>query len=180
MQREFIKKTAKDLFKANEQNVAEETTLNMLEDIATFFNNDGEDEEHTTSQQCVGIKEIFRGFIVKDWEGSNFNSERFRELNKVLVVNAVLFYKECWTLRNECNNNEEQQRNRVTKWYEEVKHNVEVNEPLAVQTFVRRNKIKVQRSSIESIKQWMCNVKEISKKVQRTPQGDIRRFIANA
>ena len=152
----------------------------MLEDIAIFFNNEGEEEEYTTSQQCIGIKEIFRGFIVKDWEGSNFNSERFRELNKVLVVNAVLFYKECWTSRNECNFNEEQQRNRVMKWYEEVKRNVEENEPLAVKTFVRRNAINVQRCSVDTIKQWIYNVKEISKKVQKTPQGDIRRYIANA
>ena len=117
---------------------------------------------------------------MKDWEGSNFNSERFRELNKVLVVNAVLFYKEYWTSGNEFNYNKEQQRNRVMKWYEEVKSDVEENEPLAVQTFARRNAINVQRCSVETIKQWIHNIKEISKKVQRMPRGCIRRFIANA
>ena len=88
-----------------------------------------------------------------------------------------MFYKECWKSRNECNNNVEQQKNRVIKWYEEVKQNIEENEPIAVKTFARRNAINVQRCNVDTIKQWIYNVKEIIKKVQRTPQGDIRRFI---
>ena len=106
MQREFIKKTAQDLFTVNVQRIQEETILNMLEDIVNFFDN-GDEEEYETSQQYIGMKEIFRGFVVKDWEGSNFNCEKFRELNKVLIVNAVLFYKECWAHRNEYYFNEE-------------------------------------------------------------------------
>lgn len=48
-----------------------------------------------TSQQHVGIREIVRGFAEKDWEGANFNCEKYKELNKVLIVNAVLFCKGC-------------------------------------------------------------------------------------
>ena len=59
MQREFIKKTAQDLFRVNEQRIQVETILNILEDIANFFDNRDE-EEYETSQQYIGMKEIFR------------------------------------------------------------------------------------------------------------------------
>ena len=65
MQHKFIKKTAQDLFRVNKQRIQEETILNMLEDIANFFDN-GDEEEYETSQQYISIKEIFRGFVVKD------------------------------------------------------------------------------------------------------------------
>ena len=100
-------------------------------------------------------------------------------MNKVLVVNAVLFYKECWTCRNEWYYNEGKQRSRVIKWYEEVKRKVEENEPPQVKMFVRRNKINVQSCSIETIKKWIYNVTDLSKKVERLPKGNIRRFIEN-
>ena len=124
-----------------------------------------------------GITAMRQACEIAHFYGSDFNSERFRELNKTLVLNAVMFYKECWKSRNECNNNVEQQKNRVIKWYEEVKQNIEENEPIAVKTFARRNAINVQRCNVDTIKQWIYNVKEIIKKVQRTLQGDIRRFI---
>ena len=49
LQRQFIKKTAEDLFRANKQNIAEETILNMLEDIAMFNNRGEEEDEYKTS-----------------------------------------------------------------------------------------------------------------------------------
>ena len=166
-----------ELFRVNEKRIDEEITLNMLEDIAMFFDNGNEDEGCVTSQQHVGIREIFRGFAVKDWEGVNFYCEKFKELNKVLIVNAVLFCKECWDHRNECYNNAEKQRNRIVKWYEEVKENAEENETSQVKLFVRRSKINVEQCNADTIKTWICNVKKLIKKVEKSPIGDIRRHM---
>ena len=90
LQREFVKKTAEDLFRLNAQNIEEETILNMLEDIVIFFE-DGEEDKHEASQQYAGIREIFYGFIVKDWEGANFNCDRCKELNIIIVASAFRF-----------------------------------------------------------------------------------------
>ena len=67
----------------------------------------------------------------------------------------------------------------MIKWYEEVKRKVEENEPPQVKMFARRNKINVQSYSIETIKKWIYNVTDLSKKVERLPKGDIRRFMEN-
>ena len=109
LQHEFRKKIAQDLFCINGHRVHEEIILNILEDILIFFDS-GEEEEFETSQQYIGIREIFIGFIVKNWEGASFNCEKFRDLNKVLIVNAVLFYKQCWTYRNEYYFNKEKRK----------------------------------------------------------------------
>ena len=37
------------------------------------------------------MSELFRGFVVKDWEGADFNYTRYRKLNKILVPKAILF-----------------------------------------------------------------------------------------
>jgi len=85
MQRQFIKNLVKELLKVNKRKVDEEIVLDMIEDIIVYFDN-GDEEEYTTSQQYIGIRELFRGYIVKDWVGSNFNCDTYNELNKIVVV----------------------------------------------------------------------------------------------
>ena len=60
-----------------------------------------------------------------------------------------------------------------------MKRKVEENEPPQVKIFARRNKINVQSFSIETIKKWIYNVTDLSKKVERLPKGNIRRFMEN-
>ena len=72
----------------------EEIIMDMTKDITVCFDN-GDEDEHTTSQQCIGIQELFRGCVVKDWVGANFNCKAHSELNVILVMHAVKFYIEC-------------------------------------------------------------------------------------
>ena len=48
LQREFIKKTAYDLFRVNEHRVHEKIILNMFEGISIFFDSEEEDEFETS------------------------------------------------------------------------------------------------------------------------------------
>ena len=175
MQREFIKNLTIDLVKENKARIDEEKILNLIEDIVVYFE-DGDEDEYESSQQHVGMKNLFRGFIVKDWEGANFNCVKYSQLNKIVIVNAVKFCNQCWKHRNEEFHNEEKQRVRMINWYNNLKRKVEQDEPPQVKLFVRRNHIDVQRSSTETIKTWIYNVKEIMKKVEKLPKGDIRRY----
>ena len=94
MQRDFIPNVTKELLQANKEQVDNETILDMIEDIVVHFENSNE-EEHASTQQCIGMRELLRGCIVKDLRESNFNCDRHRELNKIMVVKAVIFYNEC-------------------------------------------------------------------------------------
>ena len=50
------------------------------------------------------------------------------------------------------------------------------NEPIKVRMFIQRTDRNVNNNNMIEMKQWIYNVKEMSKKVEKLPQGDIRRF----
>ena len=120
MQREFIKNLTIDLFKENKGRIEDDVILNMIKDIVVYFD-DGDDEEYESSQQYVGMRKLFRGFIVKDWIAADFNCEQYSELNKIVIVNAVKFYNQCWKHRNREFHNERKQRTRIVNWYKNLK-----------------------------------------------------------
>ena len=147
----------------------------MIKDIAVCLNNE-EDVECATSQQHIGIQELLRGCVAKDWVGANFNSNVHRELNTILVMHAVKFCIECWEHRNEEFHNETKQRSRIINWHAELKEEVELNDPHQVKLFVKRTALDLNRCNTDTIRIWMHNVKELQKKVKNLPKGDIRRF----
>ena len=67
------------------------------------------------------------------------------------------------------------QNKRAKEGYKQVKKHIEENELMQVQTFTHRNKIDIERTKYEDIMQWMHNVKNLIKKVERLPTNDIRR-----
>ena len=101
-----------ELFHANKGRIEDEVILNLIEDIVVYFDN-GEEDEYVSSQQYVGMRELFRGFIVKDWVEADFNCKQYSELNKIVIANAVKFYNQCWKHRNEEFHNERKQRVRM-------------------------------------------------------------------
>ena len=78
----------------------------MLEDIMVYLEN-GDPEEYKTTQYFVEMNAIFRGFIVKNWKGANFQCEKYRTVNKIVVNHSVQFYRKCWMHRNESYHNPE-------------------------------------------------------------------------
>ena len=111
MQQEFIKETASKLIKNKHTTADVEVILEIIEGIVKYFKS--ADEEHDATQQCIGCKELFRGFAVKDWKGSNFNCTKCASIEKILVKKAVLFYNQCWKNRNKEYHNAEKQKDRL-------------------------------------------------------------------
>ena len=70
------------------------------------------------------------------------------------------------------------QRRRVIEWKEKLENQVEEKEPLAVKMYARRNKIDVERSSVEGIKRWIYGIKDMIKKVEKIHVEDIRRYFS--
>ena len=50
------------------------------------------------------------------------------------------------------------------------------NEPIKVRMFAQRISRNIENANVIEMKQWIYNVQEMSRKVERLPQGDIRRF----
>ena len=97
-QREFIIQLTKQLTKKDNGKIEVKDIFDALEDIVAFFNGEEEEdnkEEFETSQRCIGMKSMFRGYAVRDWKQANFHCTKCTELNKVIMRNAVLFYYEC-------------------------------------------------------------------------------------
>ena len=151
--------------------------LDMIEDIMVFLE-EGDEDEYETSQQYIGMKDLFKGFVVKDWKGSNFNCSKYEVLNKILVNHAVQYYRKCWLDRNEWYHDTDKQKERVTKWKRNLERHVEEKEPQAVKAFVRKHKMNEEGKSVDAIKRWIYTVKEMIKKVEKVPANDIRRYFS--
>ena len=52
------------------------------------------------------------------------------------------------------------------------------NEPIKVRMFTQRTNRNISNSNLSEIKQWIYNMKEMSKRVEKFLQGDIRHFFS--
>ena len=68
----------------------------MLKDVNKYFNND---DNYHTNQQLIGYKDLFRGFIAKDWVIDNYNSANLYLHNDDFIENYVKHCYECWKRR---------------------------------------------------------------------------------
>lgn len=68
----------------------------MIEDVKRYFEQDG---QLYTNQSKLGMKNLFRGMIVKQWVDTNQSDIDYLEYNKVFVKSCVTFYHECWKSR---------------------------------------------------------------------------------
>ena len=48
----------------------------------------------------IGVREVFKGVVVKNWEVLPFESIEFTNHNKLLIKKAVEFYSEYWKDRS--------------------------------------------------------------------------------
>ena len=65
-----------------------EEIMSFVEDILRYLENE-EDEEYEMNQQYVGMQELFRGYVVIDWEGTNLKNERCKKLNRIIVIVTI-------------------------------------------------------------------------------------------
>ena len=114
MRREFIRQLVVELVKAKPRDISEDLIKSFVEDILRYLENK-EDEEYEMNQHLIRMKELFRGYLVVVWQGTNINSDKYRELNKIVVRKYVEFYIKYWKYRNELYHDEEKQRERIKK-----------------------------------------------------------------
>ena len=82
------------LLKCKEQDVMVNDIFDMIEDILRFLEKE-EVEEYDTNQIMVGMRSLFRGYVVKVWKGSDFSIRKYHHLNKILAKHCMNYCKKC-------------------------------------------------------------------------------------
>ena len=85
----------------------------IIEDIIKFLRGE---TEFDLNRQYIKMKYLFRGFAIKAWKGSNLNSAKYTECNRILIQDCVKYCKEYWDDRNKKMQDEVVQRERVILW----------------------------------------------------------------
>ena len=67
----------------------------FIEDILRYAENE-EEEEYKMNQQYAGMQELFRGYVVIDWEGINLKSSTYKKLNRIITKKCAEYYDKCW------------------------------------------------------------------------------------
>lgn len=109
----------------------------FVEDVIEYLNRG---ENYRTTQQILGFKELFRGYVVKDWFGHNEECITCKEHNKIIVTMCVRYYWKCWEHRNEWHNKPEILRKRVMEWYRHEVKQIINSECVDVERYVKNMK----------------------------------------
>ena len=102
----FVKDLMETLIKNKSKEVNEDEIMSFVEDIMKYARNEQEGD-YKSNQQYVGMKELFRGYVVKVWFGVQFNSLKYHNLNKIIAKKCVEYYLQCWKDRNKDYKNED-------------------------------------------------------------------------
>jgi len=147
----FAEDLIETLIKNTSKEVNEDEIFTFVEDIMKYVRNE-EEGEYKSNQQYVGMKELFRGYIVKVWFGTQFNSLKYHNLNKIIAKKCVEYYLKCWKERNEEYKNEEKQRQRIINWYRNILEMVEKGGDTQLRKYVQKHQIDVEHCRTESIR----------------------------
>jgi len=94
IRRNYIIQMTIALLKNKEEYISHNVIFNMIEDIMVYLEN-GDPDEYETTQHYIGMDAIFRGFIVRDWKEANFQCNKYRIVNKIVITHSVQFYRKC-------------------------------------------------------------------------------------
>ena len=169
LRKKLIELLLTELLKQKPVEVNVNEIMAFCEDILRYLEEETE-EEYETNQQFVGMKEVFRGHVVKDWQGTNLECKKYFVLNKIIVKHCVFFYSQCWKHRNLSMHDEDKQRDRLSKWYEKEKRKAENSEHNQIRLYVQKSKLDVIRCKCDTIRRWIMNLKRIEKRWRKYPK----------
>lgn len=173
LRKEFMKKLLLELLK-NREFVDVNEIMSFCEDILVHLENDQE-VEYETNQQCIGMMELFRGCVAKNWMSADMNVKKCRYLNMILARECVCFYDQCWKHRNEIMHDPIKQKEIMMRWYENEKEKGSRSPSRQMRMHMDKCKLDVERCNSDAIKRWIMNIRTIEKKVEKIPANDIRR-----
>ena len=49
-----------------------------------------------TNKEVLGMRNVLRGTTIKSWTGTNFETSEYRNQNKIIIKQSLIFCKEFW------------------------------------------------------------------------------------
>ena len=139
--------------------------------IEKYFNNE---ENFWTNQQVLGMREVFRGIMVKDWASTPVESTDFTQHNKVLIKKDVNFYCEYWNNRRVVLHTLEVRKYYLRKETQEVKLEALRGSIKIYNRHVNAYPINDESASLESVSMWIKKERFFRTKTKISGQQDIR------
>ena len=150
----------------------------MLQDIYQYLM-EGEEIEGHVIQSIVGMSQIFRGWIVKNWVDVQENQpRRTHVLNKLIIKQSVLFYAEAWKHRNKALHNPDNYWTHAIAWCNKVVESIESDNRPEMRKYLRSQRIDVDRCDSACMRYWILGANEMRKKTKREIMNDIRQYFA--
>ena len=147
----------------------------FISDIRKFLRQSEEDYE--TNQGSIGMKYLFRGFIIKVQTGVNFSQTKYVDCNHIIVKHYLLYYSYCWEDRNNKLHDRVMQRERVVNWYEKEKRKARQSQYPQVKKCMEKREVNLETLNTEYIRRWTYSLRVLKKNAEKY-QGteDIRGY----
>ena len=87
----YLSKLRITLEKVDDANEGSIKINKIVSYIRKLLNNERRFE---TNQEMLGMRNVFRGIVIKSWTGNDFDASNDRKFNKIIVKKSVLFYTE--------------------------------------------------------------------------------------
>ena len=96
---------------------------------------------------------MFRGYVVKEWDGHCRDRFFNSELNRHLVKRCTLHYVECWRERNEQFHDPQKQRKYVIEWTEAIEEMILKSHKVDAIGWLRNNKVQIETKTTNYLQQ---------------------------
>jgi len=147
----------------------------IINDIESYLLDDG--NEYNTTQHLIGMKMIFRGWVVKNWSNVNQQTSfNMKKINKIIVKISVQFYSKCWKHRNEIMHSPEIYRKYMEEWYCNLRELIVRGNKPEMHKYLKTYEINVDQCSTSYIRKWNIDASEMYKKASTERLSDIRMF----
>ena len=146
----------------------------LIEDIVDYLNGN---DHVPRSQNVIGFKMLFRGYIVKDWFGTNSDETKYSYVNQLIVRCCVRLYHKCWLQRNDTMKRDEKLKEWLLEEVEEIKKIYEISDKIGVKAYIRNCPSNMPIRSTEYISKWIRGYNLISKSSEKYRAGDIRAYL---
>jgi len=148
----------------------------IIEDVTQYLARN-ESWTYNTTQHIIGMKNMFKGWIVKGWDNpEKEQSPEMIKVNKMLVKASVSYYSKSWVHRNEMLHNPKSYKSYVVQWHNRIVELIERSNRPVMRQYLRIQKIDTEKCSSGYIRQWNMAAMDMYKKTDKENLGDIRSF----
>jgi len=146
----------------------------MENDIVKYFN---KEENFWTNQQVLGMRDVFRGIVVRDWGALPIECIDFTPYNKVMIKKAVDFYSACWNNRCVVMHSPEVRKQYLRKELKAIKLEAMSGTIENYNRYVKAYPINEETASLESMSMWIKKARVFRNNTKRSGQQDIRNLL---